>query len=186
MGKIKNNVVTRGFSGKFGDDLVFRQVDNQTVFAKRTLVTGVPTQRQVEIRNKFTEAANFASAAIENEEAKLMYDLMADIQGLKSAYIAAMTDYLTEPEIGGVYTAAYKGQVGDAINIRPRVPYKVVSIEVRIVAANGNNIEAGAATVNGLKWKYIATVANASVRGSQLILVARDRQGKETTFEQLL
>jgi hypothetical protein len=28
MGKIKNNVVTKGFSGKFGDDLVFRQVDD--------------------------------------------------------------------------------------------------------------------------------------------------------------
>ena len=26
MGKIRNNVVAKGFSGKFGDDLMFRQV----------------------------------------------------------------------------------------------------------------------------------------------------------------
>ena len=186
MGKIKNNVVTKGFSGKLGDDLVFRQVDNQTIFAKRTLITGVPTARQTEIRNKFTDASNFASAAIENEQASVMYKLMADVQGLKSAYLAAMTDYLTEPEIGGVYSAGYKGVVGDVFNIRPRVPYKIISIDVRIVDANGIAIEAGSAVTNELKWKYIATVANANVRGSRLILTARDRQDKETTFEQVL
>lgn len=186
MGKIKNNVVTKGFSGRLGDDLVFRQVDNQTIFAKRTLVTSVPTARQTQIRNKFTDAANFASAAIENEQASTTYKLMAELQGLKSAYLAAMTDYLTMPEIGGVYSAGYKGQVGDVFNIRPRVPFKVISIEVRITDVNGTTIESGSATANELKWKYTATVANANVRGSRLILTARDRQDKETTFEQVL
>lgn len=186
MGKIKNNVVTKGFSGKFGDDLVFRQVDNQTIFAKRSLTSGVASSRQTEIRNKFTDASNFASAAIDNEQASLTYKLMAEVQGLKSAYVAAMTDYLTLPEIGGVYAAAYKGQVGDTFNIRPRVPYKVISIEVRIVDADGNEIESGSATANELKWKYTATVANANVRGSRLLLTARDRHDKEATFEQVL
>src|SRR4051812_14012405 len=125
MGKIKNNVVTKGFSGKFGDDLVFRQVDNQTIFAKRTLTPVSSTARQTEVRNKFTEASLFASGAIENPQASLDYKLMAELQGLKSAYLAAITDYLTMPEIGSVFVNAYRGNAGDVLNIKPKAVYKI-------------------------------------------------------------
>jgi hypothetical protein len=186
MGKIKNNVVTKGFSGKFGDDLVFRQVDNQTIFAKRTLTPISSTARQTEVRNKFTEASLFASGAIENPQASVDYKLMAELQGLKSAYLAAITDYLTMPEIGGVFANAYKGNVGDVFNIKPKAVYKIMDIDVTITDANGVVIESGKAVATELKWKYIATKANAKVTGTKLKLVARDRQGKESVFEQTL
>ncbi len=186
MGKIKDNVVTKGFSGKFGNDLVFRQVDNQTIFAKRTLVTSAPTEKQTAIRDKFTEASLFASAAIDNPQASQEYKLMAELQGLKSAYVAALTDYLTLPEIGSVFTAGYKGNVGDQLNIKPVVPFKITEIEVSIVLADGSVLESGKASPNELKWRYAATVANAQVKGSKVVLLARDRQGKESTLEQLL
>jgi hypothetical protein len=186
MGKIKNNVVTKGFSGKFGDDLVFRQVDNKTVFAKRTLTASTPTAGQTEVRNRFAQATQFASAAVENPQASVEYKLMAEIQGLKSAYIAAVTDYLTDPEIASVYAGSYKGMIGDVFNIKPKVPYKIISITISIVRTDGTVVESGAAVANELKWKYSATIANAQVAGCKLILVARDRQGRETTFEQAL
>jgi hypothetical protein len=186
MGKIKNNVVTKGFSGKFGDDLVFRQVDNQTIFAKRTLTPSVASPLQTEVRNRFTEATQFASAAIDNPQAFADYQLMAQMQGLKSAYIAAITDCLTLPEIGSVFTASYKGNVGDTLSIKPKIAYKITSINVSILDAAGNVIESGVAVANGLKWRYTATVANANVKGSKLVLVASDRQKKESTFQQVL
>ena len=186
MGKIKNNVVTKGFSGKFGEDLMFRQVDNKTIFAKRTLVTTDPTARQSAVRTKFTEAAFFASAAIDNPQASQDYKLMAELQGLKSAYIAAMTDYLTEPEVGGVFTAQYKGAVGDVINIMSKVPYKITEIDVSILRADGSLLESGKAVPNQLKWRYIATVVNPQVQGSKLVLLARDRRGTEKTLEVVL
>src|SRR5687767_3910071 len=117
MGKIKNNVVTKGFSGKFGDDLVFRQLDNETIFSKRGTLTGAPTEKQSAARDRFTQAAMFASVAIDNPQASQTYKLMAKAQGLKSAYLAALTDYITQPEIGGVFTVAYTGQVGDLFSI---------------------------------------------------------------------
>jgi hypothetical protein len=186
MGKIKDNVITRGFSGKFGNDLVFRQVDNQTIFAKRTLVASAPTEKQSAVRDKFTEATLFASAAIDNPQAGKEYKLMAELQGLKSAYVAAVTDYLTLPEIGSVFTAAYKGNIGDQFNIKPVVPYKVTEIEASIVLADGSVLEAGKALANGSKFRYTATVANAQAKGSKLVLVARDRQGKESTLALVL
>jgi hypothetical protein len=186
MGKIKNNIVTKGFSGKLGDDLVFRQLDNQTIFTRRTEINSEPSARQLEIRDKFSEASLFASAALENPQASLEYKLMAEVQGLKSAYIAAVTDYLTLPEIGSVFTTFYKGVPGDAVNIKPRVPYKVVDIDVSIVDAGGAVVESGKAVLNELKWRYTATQANPNVPGSKIVLIARDRHGKESAFEQVL
>lgn len=186
MGKIKDNVVTRGFSGKFGNDLVFRQVDNQTIFAKRTLVTSAPTEKQSAVRDKFTEASLFASAAIDNPQANQEYKLMAELQGLKSAYVAAVTDYLTLPEIGSVFTGGYKGNVGELLNIKPVTPYKIIEMEVSIELADGSVLETGKALANESKFRYTTTVVNPQVKGSKLVLVARDRQGKESTLTLVL
>jgi hypothetical protein len=186
MGKVKNNIVTKGFSGKYSKELAFRQLDNQTIFTRPPEITAEPTARQLEIRDKFSEAALFAAAALENPQASLEYKLMAEVQGLKSAYVAAVTDYLTMPEIGSVFATSYKGVPGDAVNIKPRVPYKVIDIDVTIVDADGAVVESGKAVLNELKWRYIATQANANVPGSKIMLTARDRQGKESTFERVL
>ncbi|MEO7988642.1 MAG: hypothetical protein ABI663_03820 [Chryseolinea sp.] len=186
MGKIKNNVVTKGFSGKLGDDLVFRQVDGKTIFAKRTLSSVAPSERQNEVRNKFTEASLFASAALENPETSREYNVMAKLQGVRTAYMAAVTDYLTLPEIGAVYAFAYKGAVGDLITISDRTPYKIVDLSVTILRADGAVLESGKAVANGLKWRYVSTVANPLVSGCKLVLTARDRQAKESTLEKVL
>ena len=186
MGKIKNNIVTKGFSGKFGEDLVFKNVDNKTVFAKRGLITGEPTAKQTEVRNRFADASYHASGAIDNPAALQDYTLMAFHQKLKSAYIAALTDYLTEPEIGRVFTASYTGKVGDMINIKPKVAMKIVKVDVKILRADGTVVESGEATPHVLNFRYVATVANAQVAGTKLVIVAHDRLNRTVTLEQAL
>lgn len=186
MGIIKNNVVTKGFSGKFGDDLVFRQLDNKTFFTKRAVSKAAPSTRQLEIRNNFAEAANFASEALDDPQTSRDYKLMAELLGLKSAYLAAVTDYLTPPEIQSVYTARYDGSVGGSLSIKPKVPYKIIDVDVTILRPDNTVLESGKAVANELKWKYQATVENPVVRGSKLVIVTRDRRGQESTFEQVL
>src|SRR5260221_1225720 len=122
MGKIKKNRITKGFSGKYGDDIVFRQVDGQTIFARPGEITAAPTDKQMEVRKNFGEATNYANAAISNPQAGQDYKLMAAAQGLKNAYLAAVTDYLTVPEIGRGYIASYKEAVGDVINMTSKLP----------------------------------------------------------------
>lgn len=186
MGKIKKNTITKGFSGKYGDDIVFRQVDHQTIFSQPGVITVPPTEKQVAVRAKFGEAANFASAAIDNPQASQDYKLMAAAQGLRSAFVAAVTDYLTQPEISSVFTNEYKGALGNVINMTSKYPYKITGISVSILKADGTVLEAGEATANELKWRYTATVANPQVQGCKLVLKSRDRQGKELTLEKAL
>jgi hypothetical protein len=186
MGKIKNNVVTKGFSGKFGEDITFRQVDGKTVFAKRTLTSVAPSERQTQVRNKFAEASQYAAAAIANPQVGQDYKIMAELQGLKSAYVAALTDFLSQPEIGGLHTRAYTGKVGDMFTMTSKILYKITEIKVTVLRADGTVLESGKAEAIELKWRYVATVANPQVAGTKLVLVARDREGKESTLERVL
>lgn len=186
MGKIKNNAATSGFSGKLGNDITFRQVDGKTIFAKRTLSSAAPSEKQLQVRSRFSEATQFASAAIDNPQALLEYSALASILDVKSAYLAAVIDYLTPPEIGAVFVANYKGHVGDEINITPDIPVKLTQVTVSIHNADGTVLEAGDAVPRKLKWTYVAKAVNAQLKGSKLVVVGRDRQDRETTFEKIL
>ena len=133
--------------------------------------------------NRFTEAAYYASAAMDNPRLLEEYRQMAELHGFKTAYLAAVTDYLTQPEIGKVATVLYTGRPGDMINISSKSPYKITEIDVTILAPDGTVLETGKAQQNFQRFRYIATVANPSVAGSTVVLRARDRQGKELTTE---
>lgn len=186
MGKIKGNVVTKGFSGAFGEDITFRQVDGETFFAKRSQKIVVPSEQQLNVRNKFAEATLYAGTVIENPEVNQNYKVMANLQNLKSSFVAAVADYLTMPELGGVSTAAYKGNVGDIISIASKVQYKIISIDVSILSQDGTVLESGKAVARKSKWLYVATAVNTQVTGSRLVLIAYDRQGKESRLELVL
>jgi hypothetical protein len=183
MAQVKNNQFVKGVSGRLGEDLVYRQVGDQTIVTKRGVITGAPTARQSAIRNRFAEATQFASVAIEHPATSVEYKLMAEVQGLKSAYIAAVADFLTEPEISTVYTSRYMGKIGDVIIIKPKHLYKIVALTVTILKPDGSVLETGAAVANELKWRYTATVNNANVAGSKVRVVAKDRQNKQVVVE---
>jgi hypothetical protein len=138
------------------------------------------------MRNKFAEASMFATSALANPQASIDYKVMAQLQGLKSAYLAAVSDYLTQPEIAGIVTSGYRGKVGDIITITSKVPYKITEIDIRILGADGLMLESGNAVAREPKWRYIISTANPQVKGSRIVLVARDRQDRESTMEWLL
>ncbi len=186
MGKVKNNLVTQGFSGKFGEDITFRQIGGKTFFARRGVSSVPPSARQLEMRNKFSQASMYASQALSNPQVNQHYQLMAKFQGLRSAYLAACADFLTPPEIGGLNTSAYHGKTGDLVTITSLTPYKITEIEIQILTPNGTLLESGKAVVREPKWRYMAKVDNTQVQGSRLIVTARDRQGRTSTLERVL
>ncbi len=186
MGKVDENIITKGFRGKYNDDLVFRRMDNQTVFSRRSVNRKPPTSKQLESRNRFNRASHYASSAIAHPQRGLDYKVMAEQQGFKSAYIAAVTDYLTLPEITSVFTDEYNGNAGDLITITAKVPFKITDMAVSILNAAGAVIESGKAVANEAKWRYVITIANPQVKGSKVVLIAHDRQGKISTLEQVM
>ena len=186
MGKVDENIITKGFRGKYNEDLVFRKVDKQTIFSRLSVSSKAPTKKQLAARERFNRAASYASSAIAHPQRSLDYKVMADLQGLKSAYLAAVTDYLTMPEIGSAFTDEYAGNAGDLITITGKVKFKIVDLTVTIISPAGAVIETGKAVPFELKWRYTITTANPQVSGSRLVLLARDRQGKESTVESVL
>jgi len=76
--------------------------------------------------------------------------------------------------------------VGELITITAKVPFKIIDMSVSILNSAGAVIESGKAVPNQAKWRYVITTANPQVKGSKLVIVATDRQGKISTYEQVL
>jgi hypothetical protein len=182
MGKIEKNAVMNGFRGAIGENLVLRKLGKQTIFSRRAVVKKPRSEEQIANFNRFAEASLFATSETKKPEASLAYEIMAKLLGLKTAHHAAVSDFLSFPEIDSANLKKYNGQVGDVIGITPKVPYKVVRLDVRIHQADGTLVEEGVAVYDRLNWKYTATVANAQPSGSFLELTAWDRRGRKARF----
>ena len=96
----------------------------------------------------------------------------------------AMTDFLRPPQITKVDHSAYTGDTSDQkIIIEVADAFKVVSVKVKITAANSSPLEEGTATLVKGKWEYTTTANNATLTGSKITLTATDRPGNTTTKE---
>lgn len=182
MGKIGKNAVTNGFRGAIGEDLVLRQLGKQTIFSRRAVVKNPKTKHQVANQNRFAEASLFAVSELTKPDASYTYEVMAKFQGLKTAQHAAISDFLTNPEIAGVNLKKYNGRAGDVMGITPKLLCKVTGIDVRVFRRDGTLVEEGQAVRDGLNWKYIATVPNPDASTSFIELLAFDRLGKKAKF----
>jgi hypothetical protein len=186
MGKISNNRITSSFSGQLGDDVVFRQVGDKTFFARKGVNAKPPTPAQTGNRNLFAKAQNYASLILEKPQYSEWYSIVAKVNGLRSAQIAAVKDFMSKPEIDIINTKNYRGNVGDVIHIKSKMLLKIEKITVTIYGADGALLESGEATKSELSWKYHATISNAQAEGSRVVVVAYDRLKKSCTVVQHL
>lgn len=69
MARSTNNIVMKGVSGTIGKMLVFRtNAADKTIVARRPKPSNKPlTVAQIEVRDRFTEAAYYAKTAISNQ-----------------------------------------------------------------------------------------------------------------------
>lgn len=183
MGRISKDAITQGFSGKLGDDLVFRRVGNQTFFALKGKIKVAATERQKKTRSRFRDAAMYANVMLMKPETSVAYAMMASAASLHSAYLAAIKDYMTKPEIENVNVGKYLGAVGNTITVSSKIPFKIVALQVTILNAAGTVLEQGPAQMMQLRWRYTASVHNPQVAGSVLIIKASDRLGKVVEME---
>jgi hypothetical protein len=186
MGQVKENLLTKGFSGRIGDEIVFRQVGKRTVFSKRPRKSNVLSPNQQVQRDFFKNAVLFAKTMLLDPAVRIDYENRAAQAGLPSAYVAAMTDYLKAPEINLLATDFYTGAVGSIIWITVLDAFKIQEMTVTLTDANGALIETGVALPEEGRWKYVATQPNALVAGTKVIVTAKDRPGKEARVEKVL
>lgn len=180
MAKSRNNVVMRGASGKVGNMLVFRQKAGSTIIADVPKINPdrVPTDDQLSVQERFTDAAFYAKRAISDPDLKERYQQKA--KPGQSAYNVAFKDYLTDPEIRRVFTDGYMGAIGDEITIRVRDVLEVKQVHVDIVDGNGVAIEDGLAVATdetATEWIYTATAANETLTGSAITITLVNTPG---------
>lgn len=183
MAKSRNNIVTAGLSGGIGNQLVFKQVNGETIVAKYPNRKGSSTPKQIAL-NKFAKATVYAKNALQNAALKKVYADQAAKRPGVSAYAMAVADYLKAPIIDHIDTSAYTGvSSGEKISIEMADASKVMTVKVKIVAANNSAVEEGSATLSEGKWVYTTTAINAGLSGSKVLITATDRPGNVTTKE---
>ena len=187
MAKVRNNIVTRGLSGKLGKLIVFRQVGDETI------VTTVPVRKAYapsEVQKKqvsrFQRAIIYAKKAMQDEGLKAAYQMRA--KGNRNAFNIAIADFLNPPEIEAIDVSRYKGTKDSRLLVRVTDDHRVSGVNVSIYQEDDTLVEQGAAIAheNGLDWIYTVQKTNTHLKGSKLLIRASDIPGNISEREQVL
>jgi hypothetical protein len=187
MAKVEKNVLTRGLSGKLGNQVVFRIRGSNTLMAVAPgRRTKPPTDAQLEQQQRFREAVICATSVMNDPVLKEDYKVAA--KGDESAFISAVADFLKGPRIIEVDSDQYAGEIGSTIRVGAIDNFKLVSVSVGIFKADNSLVESGAATpdTNGLDWLYTATQHNAEMTGGKIVATATDTPGHQVDMTMLL
>jgi hypothetical protein len=180
-----NNVITRNYSGRVGD-IVLRNYGRKSVMAKRPDCSKVvKSPAQLAIMARFAKGVKY-SKAVKNDPQRSENYSKKKVK-YKSAYHAAMSDYLTKPKIQKVEWAGYRGHQGNVIRISAWDKFRVETVSVMILNDKGQLIEKGPAvampfTANR-EWDYLATVENVDYKSCRILVRVKDRPGNTVETE---
>jgi hypothetical protein len=93
----KHNVITRGASGTFAEQIVFRQRNGKTVMCKMPKPYPPKTATQLANQERFKKANDFAKTAIKDPVKKAYYKSIA--KPGQTAFNAAFQDAYHKPEV---------------------------------------------------------------------------------------
>ncbi|HOX81758.1 MAG TPA: hypothetical protein PLJ60_19770 [Chryseolinea sp.] len=187
MSKISLNALVNGMSGKLGNAVLRRR-------GSRTVMASMPKERTSEFSIKekaqqarFKRGAAYAKEAMKNPAIRAEYQQSAKKRE-SNAFAIALGDFLKPPSIDQIKTDGYTGKVNDIIAIQASDDFKVAAVKVAIRLPNDVLHESGVATFDGqaLDWKYSITVANASVTGTKIQVIAMDYPGNEASSEHVM
>jgi len=187
MVRIKKNMITKGFSGKFGNDIVFKTQGERTfAFPASESSDREPSEKQKAQILRFKMATAYAKAQLADPAKKAYYDAFAD-DG-RTAYNQAVSDFLKPPVIHQVDVSGYSGAVNDEILVLATDNFEVTQVKVQILDSSDTLLEEGSASLNSLGTHYLykATKSNSSPSGGKVIATAFDRPGNATVHEETL
>jgi hypothetical protein len=187
MAKVEKNVLTRGLSGKLGNQVVFRNRGANTLMAVAPgRRTKPPTDAQLEQQQRFREAVIYAKSVMADPVLNGEYVNAAKPE--ESSFNLAVADFLKGPEIIEVDSGQYTGEVGCKIRIRAMDNFRLVSVAVVIYKADETIVESGTAIPdnNGLDWHYTATQHNTAMTGGKIVATVTDTPGHQSQMTMLL
>ena len=143
------------------------------------------TDKSEQARERFLDAAYYASKQSADPASRALYE-KGITEKVKSAYAAALSDYLVAPKVDSINTIDYKGQVGNPIAIRAKDDFMVTRVKVEILDASGTIIEDGDAVTDDSArnlWSYPAKALNATPAGTTIRATAFDKPGNTGSLE---
>ena len=147
MAKVEKNIIVRGLSGKFGGQVVFRQLRDG-----RTIMCAVPDfSNRVLSKDQKAHHAKFKIGAAYAKDAAKTEPLYAELAAgtLKNAYNVALADFFHPPVIHSVE------RVDSFLDIQASDDVKVARVMVTIFDEAGNVLEQGEATqIDEEYWRY--------------------------------
>lgn len=171
MAKVRNNVIVRGLSGSFGDQMVIK-IDK----AGRTIISNKPefdenrqfTPAQQAQHEKFREARAYAS------ESKDLDVYVAKAEGTPmSPSNVAMADWFHAPEIREIDMSEWTGQAGQYIRVQAMDDVQVAQVSLVITDEQDAVLEQGAAVKDdGSVWWIYQT--KTTITGNPKVLVAAE------------
>ncbi len=160
MGKTPVNRALGELRGKI-DDYVFRNLEGETVVARRPRPLKVPpTASQLAVQERFRQAGKYAKAVLRDPARKQPYLDFAEESGVSNRRLFGVIarDYLQPPEILNIDTTYYKRVVGGEIHVMAKDDVLVTGVTLKLTRhADGSLIEEGPATYYGPYWRYVAT-----------------------------
>jgi len=179
MSITKNNVITKTYSGKFGDQVVFRNRYGKSIMAAPPKPSSnEPTENQLNARQKFMLASRYAKNILQDPDMLAAYTAKCH-EGI-TPYVLALTDYLKPPFIKQIITTGYAGNPGDKISVEAGDDFALVQVMVKIFDPSGTDlIEQGICTLNQITGQYdfTATAAVGTLTGVTITAVATDTPG---------
>jgi hypothetical protein len=141
----KHNVITRGATGTFGGQVVFRQRNGQTIMCKPPKPYPPKTPTQIANQERFKRANDFAKQAIRDPAKKAFYKSIA--KPGQTAFNAAFQDAYHKPEV----EVSVQEQT---IAIKAKGKHRVEKVKVSIQDATGTEKRTGFATLKQDYWEY--------------------------------
>ncbi|MBL8080249.1 MAG: hypothetical protein JNM55_19925 [Anaerolineales bacterium] len=177
MAKVKLNPIVEQLRGQVGE-LVFRRTFGKVVVGRKADTEGrEPSPGQLEVRDRFREAALYGRVALANPATKKLYADAADKKG-KPVFSMVMADFLNAPSIDEIDVSEYTGAQGSPISIRTEDDFMIDRVTVNISDVNGAQLENGDAALdpNG-RWVYAATSTVPAGTDVRITVTATDRPG---------
>ena len=155
MATSSSNVLTRGYSGKFAGQMIFRNYGGISVMSKvHDYRRKVWSKAQEDGRRRFRLAVRWAKVQLMDEKKLRYYRKRA--KGTQTATNVAIADYMKNLRLSGVDCNNYHGTAGDIIRMTLKKQYGASRVRVYILGPRGVTIETGEAgtTDNGTTWNY--------------------------------
>ena len=191
MASSNRNLLTHSYSGKIGDQFVFRNVGDQSVMAakpkrRRRASKSETEQSQEAIRERFKKATIYAKSAMADPTLKAEYTSIP--RGAVNPFRTAFMDKMKPPVLSELKLAGYDGQPGQLISVEAVDDVRVTWVKFALHAADGTKLEEGDAVldVNGLQWNYTTQVVNPGLAGTRLTITASDLPKNVTLLEKVL